>query len=177
MVDDDPQTLWQVRETLSEAGYRPIVAAEPQEALRLAAQGRLRLILLDMMLPGADGIELMRDLSAVSRAPVELTAKEYDLRRVLPINAGQTLTHEQVLQQVWAPGKGDVRALRSLLLRLRHKLGEEGGNPTWIFSVPRIGYRMAEPEASRRAGVGQPSPRQSRIGPPPATTGPILQIH
>ena len=81
--------------------------------------------------------------------PVQLTTKEHDLLRVLSINAGRTLTHEQVLQQVWESGKGDMRALRSLLLRLRHKLGEDGGNPTWIFAVPRVGYRMADPEAAK----------------------------
>ena len=81
--------------------------------------------------------------------PVELTTKEYDLLRVLSINAGRTLTHEQVLQQVWEPGKGDMRALRSLLLRLRRKLGEDGGDPTWIFAVPRVGYRMVDTEAAK----------------------------
>ena len=75
--------------------------------------------------------------------PVKLTAKEYDLLRALSINAGRTLTHEQVLQQVWEPGKGDMRGLRSLLLRLRRKLGEDAGDPTWIYAVPQFGYHMA----------------------------------
>ena len=225
VVDDDPQTLMHVRSVLSQAGYQPIVAADPEEALRLMAENRPRLLLLDMMLPGADGIDLMRDLSGiadvpvvflsaygsdqvVARAfemgaadyivkpfsptelvarvgaalrrwsgphwsepaepyvrgdltvdytqrlvtlagqPVELTAKEYDLLRVLSARAGQVLTHEQVLRQVWGADKGDMRALRSVLLRLRRKLGEDGGDPTWIFSVPRVGYRMAEAAAN-----------------------------
>ncbi len=225
VVDDDPQTLMHVRSTLSQAGYQPIVAADPEEALRLMTENRPRLVLLDMMLPGADGIELMRDLSGIAPAPVvflsayggdqvvarafemgaadyvvkpfsptelvarvgaalrrsagphwpepaepyvqgdltvdyaqrlvtlagqlvELTAKEYDLLRVLSARAGQTLTHEQVLRQVWGSDKGDMRALRSVLLRLRRKLGEDGGDPTWIFSVPRVGYRMAEAEVA-----------------------------
>ena len=225
VVDDDPQTLLHVRSVLSQSGYQPIVAADPEEALRLMAENRPRLVLLNMMLPGADGIDLMRDLCGIAAAPVvflsayggdqviarafemgaadyivkpfsptelaarvgaalrrstgphwsepaepyvqgdltvdyaqrlvtlagqpvELTAKEYDLLRALSARAGEALTHEQVLRYVWGPGKGDMRTLRSVLLRLRRKLGEDARDPTWIFSVPRVGYRMAEADAA-----------------------------
>ena len=228
VVDDDPRTLMHVRSALTEAGYRTIVTPNPQEAIQLMAADRPHLVLLDMMLPGTDGIDLMRDLSAIADAPVvflsayggdqviarafemgaadyivkpfspteltarvraalrrregprhaepadpytrgdltidyarrlvtmagqplELTAKEYGLLRALSINAGRVLTHEQVLRQVWGPDKGDLRGLRSLLLRLRRKLGEDGGSPTWIFSVPHVGYRMAEAETAEQA--------------------------
>ena len=40
MVDDDPQTLRYVRDTLTEAGYNPIVTAEPEEALVLMEEVR-----------------------------------------------------------------------------------------------------------------------------------------
>lgn len=70
VVDDDPQMLRYVRRTLSGAGYNPTVTAEPAEALRLATEIQPRLILLDMMLPGFDGIELMGDFFGISDAPV-----------------------------------------------------------------------------------------------------------
>ena len=70
VVDDDPQTLRQVRRALSDAGYHPIVTADPEEALSLVEEHRPRLALLDMILPGSDGIELMRDIFASAEMPV-----------------------------------------------------------------------------------------------------------
>ena len=69
-VDDDPQTLRYVRDTLTDAGYVPIVTTEPEEALLLMEDNRPSLVLLDMMLPGADGIEVMGDILAVADVPV-----------------------------------------------------------------------------------------------------------
>ena len=51
-------TLRNVREVLSRAGYTPQVSGDPDEALRLFKGESPRLVLLDMALPGADGIEL-----------------------------------------------------------------------------------------------------------------------
>ncbi len=70
MLDDDPETLRYVRKVLSEAGYKPIVTADPEEALPLMEENRPHLVLLDLMLPGADGIALMRDMLGVSDVPV-----------------------------------------------------------------------------------------------------------
>ena len=70
VLDDDPETLRYVRKALSEAGYKPIVTADPEEALPLMKEDRPHLVLLDLMLPGADGIALMRDMLGVSDVPV-----------------------------------------------------------------------------------------------------------
>ena len=70
VVDDDPQTLRHVRKTLSDAGYQPIVTADPEEVMPLVEERRPHLVLLDMMLPGSDGIELMRDIIAIANVPV-----------------------------------------------------------------------------------------------------------
>ena len=70
VVDDDPQTLRYVRKALSDAGFDPVVTADPEEALPLVEERRPDLVLLDMMLPGADGIELMRDILTVADVPV-----------------------------------------------------------------------------------------------------------
>ena len=70
VVDDDPQTLRQVRKALSDAGYHPIVTADPEEVIPLVEEHRPHLVLLDMMLPGSDGIELMRNIIAVDNVPV-----------------------------------------------------------------------------------------------------------
>ena len=70
VVDDDPETLRFVRNTLSEAGYEPAVAADGEEALDLMKERRPHLILLDLILPGADGVELMRDFLRIDDVPV-----------------------------------------------------------------------------------------------------------
>ena len=70
MVDDDPQTLRYVRNALSGAGYEPVVTADPDEVLRLMDEHRPQLVLMDMMLPGSDGIELMREIFGIAEVPV-----------------------------------------------------------------------------------------------------------
>ena len=59
VVDDDPMTLRSVRDSLSKSGYTPLVTGDPEEALRLFDAERPALALLDLVLPGSDGIELM----------------------------------------------------------------------------------------------------------------------
>ena len=69
-VDDDPQALRYVRDALSEAGYGVTVTSDPEEALRLMAEDRPHVVLLDLVLPDTDGIELMRDILNIANVPV-----------------------------------------------------------------------------------------------------------
>ena len=69
-VDDDPQTLRYVRDALTNAGYAPIVTGDPQEATSLVRANDPHLVLLDLMLPGTDGIELMGDILDMADVPV-----------------------------------------------------------------------------------------------------------
>ena len=87
-VDDDPQTLRYVRDALTKAGYTPVVTGDPEEVSRLMAAETPRLVLLDMMLPGSDGMELMKDIREVSDVPViflsvngqeEVVARAFDM--------------------------------------------------------------------------------------------------
>ena len=60
------------------------------------------------------------------------------------MNAGRVVTHEELLQRAWGPvNPGSPRTVRTHLMRLGQKLGEDGENPTCIFSEPRVSYRMA----------------------------------
>ena len=69
-VDDDPQELRYVRDTLANAGYSPLVTGDPEEAVRLMQEERPRLALLDLVLPDTDGIELMKSLLRIADIPV-----------------------------------------------------------------------------------------------------------
>ena len=221
-VDDDPNDLRYVRDTLARSGFDPVVTGEPEEVVRLVEDERPELVLLDLMLPGADGIELMKDildvadvpvifLSAYGReeqiarafdagaddyvvkpfsatelsariraalrrrvtsgpsepyvlgdltvdyakhrvalagSPLHLTPIEYRVLAELSANAGRVLTYERLLGRVWG-GKGDddVRPMRTIVSKLRRKLGDAADNPTYIFTEPRVGFRMPEGEA------------------------------
>ncbi len=69
-VDDDPRSLRYVRKVLSRAGYVPIVTGNPEKVLNLVKSDRPHLVLLDLMLPGSDGIELMKRILAITEVPV-----------------------------------------------------------------------------------------------------------
>ena len=69
-VDDDPQTLRYVRDALTNAGYAPTVTGDPEEALSLVKANDPYLALLDLMLPGTDGIELMQQIREIADVPV-----------------------------------------------------------------------------------------------------------
>ena len=70
VVDDDPQTLRYVRDALSDAGYACIVTGDPDQVALLVEREKPNLVLLDLMLPGADGIGLMERVPGLSRVPV-----------------------------------------------------------------------------------------------------------
>ena len=226
VVDDDPHMLRYVRDALSKAGYRSIVTGDPEEALRLMEEERPHLALLDLVLPGSDGIALMEDILATADVPViilsvygedgsiakafergaddyvvkpfsptELTARvgaalrrratperelptepyvlgdlavnyverrvtaagrevrlsvtEYDVLVGLSLSAGMVVTHEQLLQRVWGPGNsGDAGLVRTVVQRLRRKLGDDADNSVYIFTEPRVGYRMPRGETA-----------------------------
>ena len=69
-VDDDPQALRYVRNILTRAGYAPIVTGDPAEVPKLMAEEKPHLVLLDLVLPGRDGIQLMHDIRRTADVPV-----------------------------------------------------------------------------------------------------------
>ena len=60
VVDDDPQTLRSVRNALTAAGYAPVVTGDPEKLPGLVRTHRPALVLLDLLLPETDGIELLQ---------------------------------------------------------------------------------------------------------------------
>ena len=77
---------------------------------------------------------------------VHFTATEYKLLTELSTAAGRLLTHEQILRRVWGPlYASDARIVRQYVKEVRHKLGDDAARPTYIFTEPGVGYRMAKP--------------------------------
>lgn len=69
-VDDDPQALRYIRDALSKAGYEPILTADPEDVEQLMEERKPHLVLLDLMFPEADGIDLMRRILEKTEVPV-----------------------------------------------------------------------------------------------------------
>ncbi len=217
VVDDDPRMLRSVRDTLAGAGYAPLVTGEPGDLAQIIRSEKPRLVLLDLVLPGQNGIELMESVPELSdlpvifisgygrdetvaaaleagatdyivkpfsptelvarvRAalrrheapepftlgalaidydrrrvtvedePVTLTATEFELLRVLALNAGRVLTYDTLLRRVWGSRNGaDANLVRIFVRNLRLKLGDDAASPTYIFNERGVGYRMVGP--------------------------------
>ena len=95
VVDDDPKTVSLVKLYLESDGHKVLCAYDGIEALRLAREQRPSLIVLDLMLPGLDGLQICRTLRSESDVPViMLTAKttEGDKLTGLELGADDYLT-------------------------------------------------------------------------------------
>ena len=76
---------------------------------------------------------------------VRLTPTEYELLRVLSVNAGRVLTHESLLRQAWRGGRQrppDPKLVRAVVKRLRRKLGDDAADPDYIRNERGVGYFM-----------------------------------
>ena len=217
VVDDDPHTLRSVRDALTQAGYAVRVTAEAGQLGELIRTEKPQLVLLDLMLPGTGGIELMGEVTELGDMPVifisgygrdetiarafeagaadyivkpfsatelnarvgaalrtragaapfvlgalaidyerrrvtvsgravALTATEYEILRILSVNAGRVVTSESLLRQAWdAREPTDTERVRAFVKQLRAKLGDDAARPAYIFNERGVGYRMANP--------------------------------
>jgi DNA-binding response OmpR family regulator len=77
------------------------------------------------------------------REPVRLTKLELRLLQVLLANAGQTVSSERLLMQVWGHrGAGDRQLLKQLVHRLRQKIETDQANPELLQTAAGAGYRL-----------------------------------
>ena len=86
----------------------------------------------------------------VAGEPVRLTPLEYRMLAELASNGGRVLTHRHLLRRLWGiRNDSDLRPMRTVIKSLRSKLGDDSKNPTYIFTEPRGGYRMARATTPR----------------------------
>ncbi|MFC1893214.1 response regulator transcription factor [Chloroflexota bacterium] len=89
VVDDDAKTVELVKLYLNRDGYQVLTASDGIEALRLAREGHPDLIVLDLMLPGIDGLEVCRTIRNESDVPViMLTARTTDQDKLTGLDIG-----------------------------------------------------------------------------------------
>ena len=91
-VDDNPQDLRYVRDVLTRAGYAPIATGDPADVPRLMEEEKPHLALLDLVLPGSDGIELMNDIRKAADVPViflSVYGQDETVARALDMGGGR----------------------------------------------------------------------------------------
>ena len=121
VVDDDVKTVELVKLYLNRDGYRVLTAYDGVEALRQAREGHPDLIVLDLMLPGIDGLEVCRTLRNESDVPIiMLTARTTDQDKLTGLGLGA----DDYMTKPCSPRELAAR-VRAVLRRLP---GERGPN-------------------------------------------------
>ncbi|MGA2246330.1 MAG: response regulator transcription factor [Verrucomicrobiota bacterium] len=223
IVEDDPHILLGLEEILVGEGYETAACTRGDEALAAVSKFQPTLIVLDVMLPGASGYDICKELRAKKvttpilmltakgqeidkvigldlgaddyvtkpfgvrellariqallrrsggnglahpaedvafeigsatidpktfqlrrgRAVTELTAKEVKLLQVFHAHAGEVLSRDKLLNEVWGYNYyGTTRTLDQVVVQLRKKLGDNGGEPKHLVTVHGVGYKL-----------------------------------
>jgi two-component system, OmpR family, KDP operon response regulator KdpE len=216
VVDDEPQIRRALKTALTGHGYEVEVAENGEEALTRLPSWQPDALVLDLVMPDVDGIEVLRQTRTWSDLPVivlsargqerdkvqaldlgaddyltkpfgmdellarvrailrrrgespdtaltfgdvefdlakhvvtkagkevHLTPTEFDLLRVLGVNAGKVITHRQLLERVWGGYAAEnSQQLRVYINYLRRKLEDDPSRPRWIITDPGVGYRL-----------------------------------
>ncbi len=78
---------------------------------------------------------------------LDLTTLEFDLLHTLARHAGQVLSREQLLEQVWGYDyHGDLRVVDAVVKRLRTKLRQAAPQDELIVTIRGVGYKLADPD-------------------------------
>jgi DNA-binding response OmpR family regulator len=222
IVEDDPHILLGLEEVLRSEGYETVSCRRGDEAVAAVAGAEPALIVLDVMLPGASGYDICKELRAKKnstpilmltakgqeidkviglelgaddyvtkpfgvrellarlqallrrsggktagppgespfqigsatidpktfqlkrgRTVAELTAKEVKLLQLFHAHAGEVLSRDKLLNEVWGYSYyGTTRTLDQVIVQLRKKLGDQGGEPRYLLTVHGVGYKL-----------------------------------
>ena len=123
VVDDDPKIVALVRTYLERERYPVITAADGPSALRAIEDAQPRLVVLDLMLPGLDGLSVIRRARAMGETPIlVLSARGSTGDRILGLSEGA----DDYLPKPFSPAELVVR-VRTILRRTERPLGDALG--------------------------------------------------
>lgn len=88
-------------------------------------------------------VDLARRRVLMRGEEISLTPTEYELLRLLVVNAGKVLTHRQILKPIWGMAYLEQpHVLRVNISNLRHKLESDASRPHYILTETGVGYRL-----------------------------------
>lgn len=114
VVDDEKLLVKGIKFNLEQEGYQVVTAFDGEEAIRLAHDESIDLILLDLMLPKTDGFTVCRTIRGFSNVPIiMLTAKGEDIDKILGLEYGADdyITKPFNIREVTARIKAIVRRI------------------------------------------------------------------
>ena len=99
-------------------------------------------------------MDLSRRVVTVKGMEISLTPTEYDILRLLMLNAGKVMTHHQLLRQVWGTSyENEMHILRVNISNLRRKIEPDPTRPHYLLTEPGVGYRLrADENIGQEAG-------------------------
>ncbi len=119
VVDDEPNLVALVQGYLVREGYHALTATDGPSALEIAREQRPDLVILDIMLPGLDGIEVCRRLRQFSDAYVlMLTARAEEIDKIIGLSVGA----DDYLTKPFSP-RELVARVKAMLRRPRQQVG------------------------------------------------------
>lgn len=140
IVDDDREIRTLLTEQLSDAGYRVSAASDGPELRQLLANARADLIVLDLNLPGEDGLSICRRLRETSSMPViMLTARGEPQDRIagLELGADDYLAKPFEPRELVARIKNVLRRARSLPSNLERLAAKQAEFSGWVLDFER----------------------------------------
>mgnify|MGYP000970338956 CR=1 FL=1 len=155
IVDDEPAVTDLLAYNLRKANYEVLTACDGREALERARQSSPDLILLDLMLPEIDGLEVCRELRKTSEVPIiMITARGEEIDRVVGLELGA---------DDYVPKPFGVRELLARIKAVLRRAAQPGQKP-------------AEPSNILRGPAGLRLETESRLVKVAETTIPLTRL-
>ncbi len=105
-------------------------------------------ILNDKIICGQIELDIVSRDITFKNEKLKLTPIEYELLKYFLLNANKTLSHKQILQEVWGTGyQNEMPYLRTYVNTLRKKIEENSTRPSYIKTVSGVGYRFSSGES------------------------------
>jgi DNA-binding response OmpR family regulator len=130
IADDNKQIISILEEYAKKEGYEPIAARDGQEAIELFRTRQPDIILLDVMMPMIDGLEVCREIRKTSNVPIiMITARGEDFEKIMGLDIGA----DDYIVKPFSPGEVMAR-VRAILRRLEGDQNQQ----TFIFDNLKV---------------------------------------
>lgn len=146
VIDDEPSILNLVSSYLKKEGFRVLTARDGNQGLKLAREHNPELIILDIMLPGLDGIQVLQELRRKSNVYIiMLTAKTEETDRVIGLSVGaddyvsKPFSPRELVARVKAALRriqGDGLSAQLKIWKFSHLRIDLSGQQVWVKEQP-----------------------------------------